>query len=249
MKFCISLIIVIVCFHLNAQTVSGIIYDEDEVLVAVKITNKTQNIMVLSNSDGTFSIPAKLKDSLQFQSSFHLLKTFEVSEKHFVEDLVIELKKLQETLGEVYLENEAKAEFFEEKYSANLSEQIANDIKNNPENYSGAASGNMDFIAIFGMVAKLFKSKKPKNNENITYVNAKELKVFFENDSFFDQDFLVKDLNIAIEYQELFFDYLETKAIPSKLLKEEEQINLIALFLDYGKEFNTIISESALQKN
>jgi hypothetical protein len=249
MKYILILVIVLFQVQLFAQNVSGIIYDEDAVLVAVKISNKTQNILVINNTDGTFSIPAKLNDTLQFQSSFHLLKTIVVSKIHFEEDLVIELKKSEETLGEVYLENEAKAEFFEEKYSASLSEQIANDIKNNPENYSGAASGNMDFIAIFGMVAKLFKSKKPKNNENITYVNAKELKVFFENDSFFDQDFLVKDLNIAIEYQELFFDYLETKAIPSKLLKEEEQINLIALFLDYGKEFNTIISESALQKN
>lgn len=249
MKYFLAVGIILFQFQLFSQNLSGIIYDEDEPLVAVKITNKTQNIMVLSNKDGTFSIPAKLNDSLQFQSSFHLIKTFVVSDKHFVEDLVIELKKSEETLGEVYLENEAKVEFFEEKYSASLSEQIANDIKNNPENYSGAPSGNMDFVAIFGMLAKLFKSKKPKNNENITFVNAKELKVFFENDSLFDQDFLVKDLNIAPEYQELFFDYLETKLITSQLLKENEQINLIALFLDYSKEFKSIIAETIQQQD
>ncbi|TPV32350.1 hypothetical protein FJ651_12350 [Paucihalobacter ruber] len=249
MKYCISLVVVIICFHLNAQTVSGIIYDEDEALVAVKITNKSQNIMVLSNTDGTFSIPAKLKDSLQFQSSFHLLKTFVVSEKHFVEDLVIELKKSEETLGEVYLENEAKVKFFEEKYSATLSEQIANDIKNNSENYSAAASGNMDFIAIFGMVAKLFKGKKTKDKDTINYLDAKQFKVFFEEDKFFNHDFLLKDLNIGSEYHELFFDYLETKAISSQLLEENEQINLIALFLDYSKEFKTIIAESINQRD
>jgi hypothetical protein len=249
MKFCVSLIAMVICFHLNAQMVSGIIYDEDDILVAVKITNKSQNIMVLSNTDGTFSIPAKLKDSLQLQSSFHIVKTFEVSEKHFVEHLVIELKKSEETLGEVYLENEAKVEFFEEKYSASISEQIANDIKNNPQNYSSCPNTNMDFVAIFGMVAKLFKSKKPQNNENLTFVNAKDVKVFFENDTFFDNDFLIKDLNIVKEYHQLFFDYLETKAISSQMLEKNEQINLIALFLDYGKEFNTIISESSVEKN
>jgi hypothetical protein len=249
MKYCISLVVVVICFHLNAQTVSGIIYDEDEALVAVKITNKTKNILVLSKMDGTFSIPASIKDSLYFESTFHQLKKLEVSRKHIIDDLVIELKKNNETLDDVYIENELKPVFQEESYNSTLYEQIQNDIKNNPQNYSSCPNTNMDFIAIFGMVSKLFKSKKPKNNENITYVNAKELKVFFENDSFFDQDFLVKDLNIAIEYQELFFDYLETKSISSQLLKEEEQINLIALFLDYSKEFKTIIAESIQQRD
>jgi len=249
MKYCVSLLVLVICFHLNAQTVSGIIYDEDEVLVAVKITNKSQNILVLSNTNGTFSIPAKLNDSLQFQSSFHLLKTFVVSEKHFIEELVIELKKSKETLSEVYIENEATVAFVEEKYSASLSEQIANDIKNNPENYHTAASGNINFIAIFGMVAKLFKKQKTKNNDVIKHVDAKEFGVFFEKDKFFNQDFLLKDLKIGLEYHELFFDYLETKAISPQLLEENEQINLIALFIDYGKAFNTIIAENTNQKN
>lgn len=248
MKCLLTVGIILFQIQMFSQNVSGIIYDEDEALVAVKITNKTKNILVLSKMDGTFSIPASIKDSLYFESTFHQLKKLEVSREHIIDDLVIELKKNNETLDDVYIQNELKPVFQEESYNSTLYEQIQNDIKNNPQNYSSCPNTNMDFIAIFGMVAKLFKSKKPKYNENITFVNAKELKVFFENDSFFDQDFLVKDLNIAPEYQELFFDYLETKLITYQLLKETEQINLIALFLNYSKEFKTIIAESIKQR-
>ena len=243
MKYILTLVVVLIQVQLFAQNVSGIIYDEDEALVAVKITNKTKNILVLSKMDGTFSIPASIKDSLYFESTFHQLKKLEVSRKHIIDDLVIELKKHNETLDDVYIENELKPVFQEESYNSTLYEQIQNDIKNNPQNYSSCPNTNMDFVAIFGMVSKLFKSKKPKNNENITYVNAKEFKVFFETDTFFDQDFLIKDLNIEKEYHQLFFDYLETKAVSSQMLKENEQINLIALFLDYAKDFKTIIAE------
>lgn len=243
MRYILTLVIVFCQVQLFAQNVSGIIYDEDEALVAVKITNKTKNILVLSKMDGTFSIPASIKDSLYFESTFHQIQKLEVSRKHIIDDLVIELKKHNETLDDVYIENKLKPVFHEESYSSALYEQIQNDIKNNPQNYSSCPNTNMDFIAIFGMVAKLFKSKNPKNNQNIIYVNAREFKVFFETNIFFDQDFLIKDLYIAEEYHQLFFDYLETKAVSSQMLKENEQINLIALFLDYSKEFKTIIAD------
>ena len=79
---------------------------------------------------------------------------------HFTEILVIQLKNQVNELEEVALKNKTKEkEFSAEKQNLNLNNQIRNDKKNNLHRYQ-PTNYNFDFVAVFGLIYNLLKSKK-----------------------------------------------------------------------------------------
>ena len=58
-------------YTLSAQTLSGKVYDTKSVVKDMKVLNKTQNRLTVTNKDGDFSIEAKVNDTISFQSIFY----------------------------------------------------------------------------------------------------------------------------------------------------------------------------------
>jgi hypothetical protein len=102
----------------------------------------------------------------------------------------------------------------------------------------------MDFKAIAGLIAKLFKKKEIVPSETVTH---SELKDFLASNSFFNEEFLITDLNIDKAYHPLFIDYCEAKGIDKKLLRKENQFVLVHTFVQYSEEFLSFIDP--LKKN
>lgn len=229
-------------FTITSQTIQGKVYDEDSTVKGAKIVNTTQNILTYSDNQGNFKIEARVNDSIVFQSLFHLKQTFNPKKDDFNEVIVIALKKILNELDEVLIKKEADfTEFDPVVVNTTLKNQILEDIKRNPHLY-GKSSGNGNILNVIGLIAKLFKSKKPKAvmPTSATYV---ELVQFFETDSYFNQTFLKKELKISDDFKFLFLQYCEAQNIDSKLLLHANQFMLLDTFLKCSNEFHEILNE------
>lgn len=243
-KFHLLFIFISIPIVAVSQRISGTVYDAEESLASVQIINRTQNVVVFTDDNGNFLIPARLNDSISFTSRFHHQYKMKVEAIHFNEVFVVELKKITNKLDEVYLENRPdNTSFKQETFNSKLAEQFENDRKNNPGKYGSAGSGNMDFIAIASMIAGLFKSKKPKP-EVLIPLNAKHLDSLFAKDRFFNEALLLKDLKIEKELHGLFFEFCETKQIDSKLLDPNQQLTLLSELMEASTEFKTLIENA-----
>jgi len=225
-----------------SQSIKGKVYDDAATVNGAKIVNITQQILTYTNDKGDFQIDATVGDSIVFSSLFHFEKTIKVTKSSFDDVMVVELKKIVNELDEVELTNEPTEKPFDPVVAnETLQTQIQNDIKANPHLYSKSPSGNADIIAIVGLIAKLFKSKKPKK-EAITYATYQQLQNLFSTNSYFNDTFLKRDLNIPAEYKNLFLEYCETQAIETKLLSPDNRFMLVDTLVKCSNDFLEIVN-------
>ena len=226
--FIILTLLLCVPFIQNAQTLNGKVYDAKGVVKNIKVFNNTQNRVTLTNTDGNFSISAKVNDSISFESLFYHKKTVVLQNIHFESTAVFELKEILTELDEVEVKAEPEQPVFEVvTYNIDLQNILKEDIKNNPHLYkpAGATSG-VDFVYLIGAVVKLFKKNKIKTPiyQPITYTQMDSL---FDKSSFFNKQLITENLKIPEDKKYLFYDFCEAKQISSELLKDENKIQLL----------------------
>lgn len=237
------LILLLLPLGLVAQTVKGIVYDAETTVKGALIVNMSQNIMTYTNDEGDFKIEAKTKDTLYISSLFHTKTIKVISEQDFKHVVVIEVKKTINELDAVLLRDEREKKFDSIKMESQINNQIKEDIKRHPYKYGVQPKGNIDFVAIAKMIGRLFKKKK-NIKEPIIPITFKQFETLFKNNSFFNEELLIIDLNISKEYQTLFFDYCDAQEIDSKLLSKDKQIDLLEELVVCSQEFLKIIAES-----
>jgi len=237
------LILLLLPISIFSQNINGKVYDAETTVKGALIVNVTQNIMTYTNDKGDFKIEAKIKDTLYISSLFHTKTFIEIKEQDFNHVVVIEVKKAINELDAVLLRDERIKEFDSIKMESQINNQIKEDIKRHPYKYGAQSNGSLDFVALFGMIGRLFKNKKHKE-EPIVPITYKEFHKLFQKDHFFNEAVLTIDLNIPKEYQPLFFDYCDAKGIDSKLLAKNEQVNLLEELVICSQEFQKIIEES-----
>ncbi len=229
-------------FTMVSQNITGKVYDAETTVKGAKIFNKNKNTTTHTDETGTFKIIASIADTLVFTSLFHEEKALKITNSHFGNTIVIEIKKIINTLDEVLLANEKLKEFNEEIYTNNLGSQIQNDIKNNPHLYSASQSGNLDFVKIISLISKLFKNKKVKDVP-IKAITHKAFDSLFSKDKLFNDKLLADDLKIPEAYNPLFFDYCEAQNIDSKLLLEENKFILLDELFKCSHDFLVILDD------
>ncbi|WP_133085451.1 peptidase associated/transthyretin-like domain-containing protein [Winogradskyella aurantia] len=245
----LGLILFLSCnYTMLSQTLMGKVYDATSTVKGVKVFNKTQNSLTATNEDGDFSIPARVGDTLAFESLFHHPKVEILESFHFEKTAVFELKTIINTLDEVEIKSEPEQPVFEEDtYNIELQTLIQEDIKRNPGLYMPQGSQyGVDFIYLIGQVAKLFTGKRSKipTFRPMTY---RQLDSLFENSSFFNKRLLDESLQIPQDKRQLFLDFYAAKQPSSELLKDGKKMELLEdlvlnsqLFLmlleQYGKE-------------
>ncbi len=237
------LILLLLPISLLSQTITGKVYDAETTVKGALVVNITQKIMTYTNGEGDFEIHAKVRDTIYVSSLFHT-KTFkEIQEQDFKHIIVIEVKKTINELDAILLRDERKRKFDSIKMANQVTQQLQEDIKQNPFHYQPPPSTNANLLAIIGMIGKLFKSKKNKE-ELVIPITYKDLDILFQKDHFFNDKLLTIDLNIPKDFRSLFFDFCEAKEIDSKLLAKNKQIDLLEELVLSSQEFQMIIAES-----
>lgn len=236
MKIKITILFIFIPLLICSQNVSGKIYDDKTVVPGVRVTNISQNKTTYTDENGDFKIVGMLNDSIRFYSLFHKEQNIKIIEAHLKEVFVIELKKITNNLNEVLLTKVLEKEFNQEEHSTNFAGQIQEDIKRRPYLYQQAPSGNADILAIVGLVAKLFKSKKTKK-EPLIPIGYDTFKTLFSTSDFFTESLLKNQLHISDENKYSFFNYCSERGIDSKLLSENKRIPLLEELVKSSNEF------------
>ncbi len=217
--------------ELEAQTLKGKVYDATSKVKNIKVFNETQKRVTATNAEGSFSIIAKVNDTLLFESIFYHPKVIILKDYHFEDIFVFELKKIVNELDEVEIKTEPEQSIFEEEaYNLELQNFILEDIKNNPDLYEREKEiyAGVDFVYLIGVVVKLLKRKTPKFKSKIYQpVTYKQMDSLFDNSSFFNEQLMTKNLKIPKDKTNLFYDFCGAKYISSELLKDENKMQLL----------------------
>ncbi|NRB59178.1 MAG: hypothetical protein HRU50_04465 [Winogradskyella sp.] len=246
MRYLITLTLLIsTIFYVNGQTLKGKVYDSKSVVKNIKVRNTTQNRFTVTDKNGDFEIIAKISDTLSFESLFYEPLTVEVKQFHLDDISVFEIKKLVSQLDEVEIKAEPEQPVFEaETFNQEFKDMIKEDIKKNPHLYMPKDSygGGVNLLAVIDLVAKLFKSKKPKVPvyHPLTY---DQLDSLFTKSSFFNKRLVKEDLKIPENKTNLFFDFCSAKGISSALLKEDKQMELLEEFVINSELFLMLIEQ------
>lgn len=236
--------LILICLPINvlSQHVAGKIYDAEATVKGAKIINLNLEILEYSDAEGNFRILARKNDILEISSLFHEKLRYEVKAEDFDRAIVIELVKMVNELDEVDLKELPKAKEFDSiESSQQISEQIANDIKNRPELYTPVNSMGMDFIAIAKLIGSIFKAKKkPVEVSPITYAQLDSL---FSHSRLFNERLLYDDFKIPTKSKYLFFEYTSAKNLPGKLIKENNELILLDSLNTAKTEFLKLLKE------
>ena len=229
-----------------SQNISGTLYDAESAISGAKIMNVTSKSITSTDGHGNFEIYAKVNDTLIFSSLFHHTKQLVVNRSHLEATQVFEMKKIVNELDEVELHGPITPKEIDAKEATKtLNKQLQNDIEKNSFKYKKPNTGPLDIMAIGESIVKLFKRKTPREYQTAdTLITSEDLNSLFKSDKFFNDTFLVLNLNITKDNKHLFFAYCETKDMSSALLLQENKIYLIDNFLEYSKEFREILKES-----
>lgn len=197
--------------------------------------------MVYADEEGNFKIEAHVNDQIAFTTLFHEPQMIIITQKDFDDVMVVELKKTVNELDKVYLNKINEKTFESSKVENQMNTQIKNDIELHPYLYSPPPNTNMDFMAIAGLITKLFKKRTVE--EPMQMASYYDLKALFETDEFFNSEYLVSELKIERQYHSLFFDSCEAKGIEKQLLLKENKLLLSETLVQYGKEFLEAIKD------
>lgn len=234
-----------------SQNISGTLYDAEAAISGAKIMNITSKSITSTDSRGNFDIFAKLNDTLIFSSLFHHTKQLVVSESHLKNIQVFELRKVVNELNEVEVQGAiTPKQMTEDEETHRQNKQFKTDVEKNPHLYRrpNRNSGGIDILEIGRRITKLFKRKTTKEQIIVaTPIEAEDLDALFKTDKFFNDKFLVLNLNITKDYKHLFFAYCESKIMSPSLLQPENRIYLVDKLLEYSEAFRTILKESQRQ--
>ncbi|MBO3098570.1 peptidase associated/transthyretin-like domain-containing protein [Gelidibacter pelagius] len=232
-----------------SQNITGTLYDAEAPISGAKIMNITSKSITSTDGNGNFKIYAQINDTLIFSSLFHHTNQLMVTESHLMDTPVFELRKMVNELDEVEIQGAITSkEMNEETASKTLNQQFQNDIKKHGYKYKKPNTGPLDLMAIGESIIKLFKRKTPREFETVeTTITSDDFDTLFKSDKFFNDQFLVLNLNITKDYKHLYFAYCESKEMSSSLLQSKNRIYLVDKFLEYSEEFREILKESQKQ--
>jgi len=191
--------------------------------------------MVYADEEGNFKIEAHINDQIAFTTLFHEPQMIIITGKDFDDVMVIELKKKVNELDKVYLNKINEKKFESSKVENQMNTQIKNDIELHAYLYSPPPNTNMDFMAIAGLITKLFKKRTVE--EPIQMADYYDLKTLFESDPYFNSEFLISELKIESQYHPLFIDFCEAKGIEKQLLLTENKLWLAEILVEYSNHF------------
>ena len=221
-----------------AQTITGTVYDDKEVVEGVLVKNLTTKMATLTNGEGRFKIDASIQDSISFQGFTHKEKILVLKEGITYTDVVIELARKINELDEVIVRKEAEFVFEKKEFVGTFENQLQKHIELYPEQYefNSNPNANLNFVNIGKRLWKLIKKDKPKPIPFVP-IKLEQYIGLFKEDTIINDTFLTETVKIPLEFKPLFIDYCISKSVDSELLKEKNKFLLIEEFINLGAAF------------
>ncbi|MEG0848761.1 MAG: hypothetical protein RSD71_00540 [Flavobacterium sp.] len=195
----------------------GKVISQNNALKNVEVINKTAKISTTTNALGEFSILANVKDSLIFFSKGYYFKRLKLTQNNLDQnDLVISMIIKPEELEEIVITNIKFPHVGAAKHGSTVNP--SNSLQKYTGVYDGTIANGMDFIAMGGLIADLFKNEKEAPKKKTPQVDFKKLVATSIPESFFYQD-----LKLTIEQKALFLEFCDADP-KSKIILEHSNI-------------------------
>lgn len=202
----------------------------------VEVINKTAKTSTRTNELGDFSIMVKEKDSLLFFVKDYFFTRLKISQANMDQNnIIVNMVVKAEELNEVVVTNIK----FPHVGTANADSNVI--PSSSLQKYTGVNDGTivngMNFIAIGGFIADLFKKENEAPKKKVPEINFKKLVATSIPSSFF-----TKDLKLNVDEVNLFIDFCDADLQSKKLLENNNVLTTMDFLYaksDVFKKFKT----------
>lgn len=224
------------CFAQAQKTINGTVVCNEMALEKIDVVNLNSKKSSTTDSQGNFSIEAKVNDVLLVLSKDYYDIKVTITAADFSKDrLRIALSKKPIELDEVTINKVEKVNVIVSPDEIAMS-KIAK-FESAPKTvgvYTGEMPYGMDFVGLF---KKIFKSNKKKDkNETSRFVSFKEYAV-----SKFDADeFFYKKLKIKPDELDLFISFCESDAHYKTIMEREDTLETMEFLMARNEAFQKL---------
>lgn len=204
------------------------------------VINITAETATITDDKGEFMIGVKEGDVLAFTSLNYQFKTVTITADIIQKNrMVVSVDEKITELDEVIVTPENRERFLQLKGEEFKQVDYTTDQATRVDNVAlplqdrGMQYG-LNFVNIF---KALFKA----NSENPDVLS--QVKVSEVLRQVYDDEFFVRDLNIAQDQIDAFLFFLDEKTPPRELLRKDQEFQLIDYLVNSSKEYNQILAE------
>jgi hypothetical protein len=223
-------------FSQTEKLIQGRVLCDNFPLQGVEIVNLVTEKSTITDTNGRFSILAKVEDMLVFVSEKHDYKRLFL-DKEFLDkkNFIISLTRKPEQLEEVVV---TKASL---NSKGLFSQEVADEIKlekgkyRNRQIYDGTIENGADLMRIGGMILDLFIKKKEENKKSVSKIEFKELAKTNYTETFFTDTLKLKPEEIA-----LFLEFCDADPKSKMVLKNANSLSLMDFLLTKNVEFKKL---------
>lgn len=206
----------------------------------VIVFNVNSNIGTVVNPYGSFTIMAKVNDTLVFSSLAFKSKKIVLSEREFLDQkLIVKLDVFTNELAEVLIRAKKELNPIEENSQKYVDMQFFDDAKSSPKNRTmppiGGVENGVNFVRIYKDVVGVLRKKDPKKTDFYKETSFSEFALSKLDYSFFSNTLQLKDDEIK-----LFLIYCENDSKSRALMGRNEEFKLIDFFVTKNKEYKKI---------
>ena len=214
-----------------SERIQGQVSFDKTAATKVEIINSTSKTVVLSDTNGNFTINIDINDVLVFVAKNHEIKEIKISVAVLNQGaLKVTLSPKVEELKEVIIQNTPSiklskdAKWEQAKLDQYALEKNANSLKN-PGVYTGTIENGMDLMRIGGMIAKLFKKKNSDTESKgpiFPFIDAAKTQIVTE--------FYIDTLQLRKEEIATFLDFCN-KDPKSKIIAVQQNVLSLQEFM------------------
>jgi hypothetical protein len=206
----------------------------------VIVFNANSNVGTVVNQYGSFTILAKVNDTLVFSSLAFKSKKMVLSEKDFIASrLIVKLDVFTNELAEVLIRAKKELNPIEGNSQKYVDLKYFDDEKSSPKNRTmppiGGIENGMDFVRIYKDVLGVLRKKNPQKTDFYKETSFSEVVMNKVNYSFFSNTLHLKDDEIK-----LFLIYCENDSKSRDLMQPSEEFKLMDFLINKNKEYKKI---------
>ena len=225
-------------FSQTEKLIQGRVFYDDFPVQGIEIVNLVTEKSTITDTNGRFSISAKVEDMLVFVSEKYEYKRVFLDKEFFDKNnFIILLTRKPEQLDEVVV---TKASF---NSKGLFSQEVADEIKlekgkyRNRTIYDGTIENGADLMRIGGMILDLFIKKKEYKKEIVSKIEFKELVK-----TNYTEPFFVNTLKLKPEEVALFLEFCDADPKSKTVLENTNPLKLMDFLFAKNIEFKKIIA-------
>ena len=227
-------------FSQTEKLIRGKVLSGELLLKNIDIVNINSKKSVITDSNGDFTILAKVEDELFILSKEYNDLKIKLTQKEFEKDnLVITIEKKPIEIEEVKVQNKIKVRPIitqADLDAIKLSKQASNPKV--PNVYTGEIENGMDFIRLGKDIIGLFKNKdKVKPKKSLPLIGFKDY-----IHATFNEDFFSKKLKLNSDEIGLFLSFCEVDSKARTIVEHQNEFETMDFLISKKEDFKKLNS-------